>query len=129
MTASQHSRRQLARGDRVMYFYYIECIVMTFVPPDCTLRLRCCTCSAKCHRSVSSNRKVRSTATRTFSQLKQSQLVCGPQFEFSVWSRGGGGGGGGGGSPETPQTPPAYAPVYVRMYIRNTSPIPPTAFQ
>ena len=39
---------------------------------------------------------VRSTATRTFSQLKQSQLVCGPQFEFLVWSQGGGGGGGGG---------------------------------
>ena len=72
---------------------------------DCTLRLRsrCCTCSAKCYRGVSSNRKVRSTATRTFNQLKQSQLVCGPHFEFSVWSQGG--------FPETPETPPAYAPV------------------
>jgi len=46
-------------------------------------RLRSCTWSIKWYSRVSNNRKDTNTATRTFSQLKQSQFMCGPLFEFS----------------------------------------------
>ena len=65
--------------------YIFKCfLLLVIIPCTSAEMLRCCSCSAKWYRSVSSNRKVRSTGTRTLRQLKQSQLVCGPQFEFSV---------------------------------------------
>jgi len=92
-----------------MHFYDVHAYCTSTVQSE---RLRSCTWSTKCYNRVYNNRKDTNTATRTFSQLKQSQFMCGPLFEFlEASSRGF----------QKPLNPLAYAHAYDYLIVFDHS--------